>query len=213
MKAENTKMTPAPESVQSAPPGDGNTQTSAPPAPPPSAEEELRRELEETRKLADSYKDQLLRKAAEFENYKRRTDAENLNLIRYANEGLMNALLPIIEDFARSFRAGGETAGTNGFAKGIELIYQKLTKILEQQGLVAFESLGKPFNVEFHDALLQIPRGEVPPGTIIEEVARGYMLHDKVLRHAKVIVSAAPEQFGAPEGTPGRDAGGETTGE
>lgn len=210
MKAENTKVPPAPESKEIAPPAEGSSQGSAPPSPP--GTEELVRELEEARRLAESYKDQLLRKAAEFENYKRRTDAESLNMIRYANEGLLSALLPIIEDFSRSFRAGGEVASANGFAKGIELIYQKLTKALEQQGLVAFDSLGKPFNVEFHDALLQIPRSDVPPGTVVEEVAQGYMLHDKVLRHAKVIVSAAPEAVGTPEGSSGHDMSGGDTG-
>ena len=210
MKAENTKVPPAPEPKETAPQSEESSQGSS--TPSPSAFEELARELEEARKLAESYKDQLLRKAAEFENYKRRTDVESLNMIRYANEGLLNALLPIIEDFSRSFRTGGEAASANGFAKGIELIYQKLTKVLEQQGLVAFESLGKPFNVEFHDALLQIPRSDVPPGTVVEEVARGYMLHDKVLRHAKVIVSAAPEAVGTSEGLTGHDKSGGDTG-
>jgi molecular chaperone GrpE len=75
----------------------------------------------------------------------------------------------------------------------VELIYNKMVKILEKQGLVPFESLGKPFDVEYHDALMQIPREDVPPSTVVEEVERGYMFNDKVLRHAKVVVSMTPE--------------------
>lgn len=162
-------------------------------AGPPSELDQLKQQLAELQKLADTYKDQLLRKAAEFENYKRRTEAEVQNLIRNANEGLILAIIPILNDFVRSLKAGAENRDYDSFYKGVELIYTKLTKLLESQGLTPFESVGKPFDVEYHDALLQVPRNDVPPHTVIEEIERGYKLHDKVLRHAKVIVSAAPQ--------------------
>jgi molecular chaperone GrpE len=161
------------------------------PAPEtPSPLDELKTRLEEAQKSADGFRDQLLRKAAEFENYKKRTDAEYGAIIRNATESLLSALIPVAEDFARSLKAGRENGERDAFARGVELIEAKFTKVLEQQGLVPFDSVGKPFDVNFHDALLQIPRADLPPGTVIEEVERGYMLYDRVLRHAKVVVSA-----------------------
>lgn len=158
----------------------------------------LLQKIEEVQKQADTFKDQLLRKAAEFENYKRRSDADVANLIKNANEGLILALLPILNDFVRSLKAGAENKDYDAFYKGVELIHTKFSRILESQGLVPFESVGKPFDVEYHDALLQIPKEDVPPHTVIEEVERGYLLNDKVLRHAKVIVSTAPASSGEP---------------
>ena len=163
--------------------------------------EQLLKELEEAGKSAQAYKDQFLRKAAEFENYKRRSDAEYLNLVRNANEGLISALLPIVEDLTRSLKAGSSQADGEAFYRGVELIYQKLMKVLEAQGLAPFDSTGLPFDVEYHDALLQVAREDVPPGTVVEEIARGYKLNDKVLRHAKVIVSAAVQSESAPQGS------------
>jgi len=148
-------------------------------------------QLAEARKAAEAYKDQLLRKAAEFENYKRRTEGEYLSLMKSAGEGVLASLIPVVEDFARSMKSAADGAVSESFAKGVGLIYQKLIKVLDQQGLRPFDSLGKPFDVRYHDALLQVPRDDVPPGTVIEEVERGYILHDRVLRHAKVVVSAS----------------------
>ena len=154
---------------------------------------ELQSRVDELQRSVDSAKDKLLRKAAEFENYKRRVENDFANLVKNANEGLISALLPILNDFLRSLAQGKEEKGSEGFYRGVELIYTKLLRLLEQQGLVPFDSLGKQFDVEYHDALLQVPRSDVPPHTVVEEVERGYKLNDKVLRHAKVIVSAAPE--------------------
>ena len=157
--------------------------------------DDIQRKLGEAQQNADAFKDQLLRKAAEFENYKRRVEGEFAALIRNANEELLFSLIPVAEDFARSLKAGKESDDVEAVRQGVELIYQKFTKVLEQQGLVPFSSLGKPFDVDFHDALLQVPRSDVPAGTVVEEVEKGYMLHDKVLRHSKVVVST-----GGPDG-------------
>jgi molecular chaperone GrpE len=155
--------------------------------------QELLKKLEEAEQAAGQYKDQLLRKAADFENYKRRAEADLLNIIRNANEDLMYNLLPILDDLARSLKAGKEQPDREAFYRGIELIDAKLRKTLEAQGLKPFDSVGKQFDVGYHDALLQIPRDDIPPHTVIEVVEQGYMLKDRVLRHAKVIVSATPE--------------------
>lgn len=154
--------------------------------------EELQKALEEALKSADSFKDQFLRKAAEFENFKRRTEADYGNSIRMASEGLILALLPTISDFMRSLKAGQEQKDYDAFYKGVELIYTKMMKTLEARGLQPFDSVGKPFDVQYHDALLQVPNADVPPHTVLEEIEKGYKLNDKVLKHAKVIVSSSP---------------------
>jgi len=137
-------------------------------------------------------KDLLMRRAAEFENYKRRVEQDSSGIIRLANEGLVLAILPIVDDLERSLKAGKENQDFGAFYKGVELIAQKMSKILESQGVRAFETVGAPFDVLLHDALMQTPRTDVPSATVLEEVQKGYFMNDKVIRHAKVVVSSAP---------------------
>jgi molecular chaperone GrpE len=137
-------------------------------------------------------KDQLLRKAAEFENFRRRNEERQNDLIRYGTEKLITELLPVIDDFARSLKAGREHPDFEPFYTGVEMLSNKLMKILELRGLHPIKAVGEPFDVDFHDALLQIPSAEHPAGTIMDEVETGYMLHDKVIRHSKVTVSTEP---------------------
>lgn len=141
------------------------------------------------------YKDQLLRKAAEFENYKKRVENESASIIKYSNEDLIQKLLPVLDDFERMIKANKagsvkENSAEDVFFRGVELIYSKLKRIMEAQGVKEFEVMGKPFNPELHDALMQMPKEGVPAHMVIEEIEKGYMLHDKVIRHARVIVSA-----------------------
>jgi molecular chaperone GrpE len=149
-------------------------------------------QMEGMQKQVDQYKDLLLRKAAEFDNFKRRAENETSNIVKYATESLIEDLLPVVDDFERSLKHVKEIAESDPLMKGIELIYQKLVKLLEGRGVKSFETVGKGFSVDYHDALMQQPSKDVPPHTVIEEVEKGYMLNDKVIRHAKVIVSSAP---------------------
>ena len=151
-------------------------------------------QLEELQKQVDQYKDLLLRKAAEFDNYKRRIENESSNILKYATESLVEDLLPVVDDFERSVKHSKETKDNDAVIKGIELIYQKLIKVLESRGVKSFETVGKEFNVDYHDALMQIPRKDLPHHTILEEVEKGYTLNDKVIRHAKVVVSSVPDE-------------------
>lgn len=166
-------------------------------AQPPAQEEtttgrtfELEAKLAEAQKQIDYYKDLLLRKAAEFDNYKKRTESEASTIIKFANEDLIVEFLPILDDIERSLKLAKEGKENDPFYRGLELIYQKLLKILEGQGVKLLECVGREFDVHFHDALLQVPREDVPPQTVVEEVEKGYTLHEKVIRHAKVIVSS-----------------------
>ncbi|MCX6122773.1 MAG: nucleotide exchange factor GrpE [Ignavibacteriales bacterium] len=158
-------------------------------------------QIEELQKQVDQYKDMLLRKAAEFDNYKRRIENETANIVRFATESLIDDLLPVLDDFERSLKHSKEIKESDALVKGVELIYLKLVKVLEGRGVKAFETVGKEFSVEYHDALMQIPRKDLPPHTVIEEIEKGYMLNDKVIRHAKVVVSSVPpeEQNEAPQ--------------
>ena len=196
-----------PETTPESSSSESSTASSTPPPAPGEprdpADARLAAQLEEARRLADQYKDQLLRRAAELENFKRRSEAEIASIVRNANENLLVALLPVLDDFNRSLKASADSTDKESLRRGVELIAQKFAKALERAGLVPFESVGQPFDVAYHDALLQIPRADVPPHTVIEEVERGYKLRDKVLRHAKVIVSAAADDHEA--GSPGPD--------
>ncbi|MBP6673349.1 MAG: nucleotide exchange factor GrpE [Bacteroidetes bacterium] len=146
-------------------------------------------------------KDLLLRKAAEFDNYKRRTEQNNANFAKYAGENIILELLPIIDDLSRSLKsvkdlpADGQAGKleSDPFYKGVELILNKFSKVLESQGVKAMVSVGKEFNVDFHDVMMQVPRRDVASHTIVDEIEKGYFLHDKVIRHAKVIVATSPE--------------------
>lgn len=166
---------------------------------------ELTRKNAELEALAAQLRDQLLRKAAEFDNYKKRTEADALSVVRFANEDLLLKLLPVVDDLERSFRALGKVEERAGeapsgeaasraaaFISGVELIRAKLMKTLEQVGLKPFDSVGLPFDPDLHDALLQVGRDDVPHHTVIEEIDRGYQLNDRVIRHARVIVSSKP---------------------
>lgn len=135
------------------------------------------------------WQDKFLRKAAEFENYKRRTENDQFNLITYAAESFITKLLPVIDDFERSLQHIDDDNNIDAVKKGIKLVYEKLLKVLDEQGVKKMKVEGEPFNVEYHDALMQRKDDSVPPHTVLDEIETGYLYKDKVIRHAKVIVS------------------------
>lgn len=155
--------------------------------------EHLNNETEEKtsvlQKEIDELNERLLRKAAEFENYKRRTENDQLNLFKYGGEAIISKLLPVIDDFERSLIHIDDAKDVKQFEDGLKLVYQKLMKTLEEQGVKKIECVGELFNVEFHEAILQRPDNSVPAHTILDEVQAGYMYKDKVIRHSQVIVS------------------------
>jgi molecular chaperone GrpE len=190
-----------PGEANSALPGDESSEAREPTA-------DVNQRLADAEKQIEFYKDQLLRKVADFENFKRRSEAESASVFKYAKADLLQELLPVVDDFERSLRLARDRRESESFAKGVELIYQKLTKFLQSQGVTEIESLGKEFDVHFHDALLQIPRSDLPPHVVIEVVDKGYMLNDRVLRHAKVVVSADPAGQETPPETNSKSPGG-----
>lgn len=137
----------------------------------------------------NKYKELALRKAAEFENYKRRTENDQLSLLKYAAEALIIKLLPIVDDLERSISHMTEETDVLKIKEGIQLVYNKFMKTLEEQGVKKIESIGKPFSVDYHEALMQRVDASVPPHTVLDELETGYMYKDRVIRHAKVIVN------------------------
>jgi len=158
--------------------------------------EMLRQKVEQLQKDVETYKDAFLRKAADFENYKRRSENDQLNLIKYSGESILIKLLPVIDDFERSLLHLENYKDTEAVKNGIKLIYDNLMKILNQQGVKKIESVGKPFDVQYHEAMMmrKIPGGETAPHTVLEEIQTGYQYKDKVIRHAKVVVSEEDDQ-------------------
>lgn len=144
-------------------------------------------------KEKNEFKEKFLRKMAEFDNYKRRTDLEQQNLLKYGGERTIMKLLPVVDDIERSILHINEATDIETFKQGFQLIFEKFTKFLNDQEIKKIECLGKPFDVNFHEALSQQPSKEYPPHTVIMEFQSGYMYKEKVIRHAQVIVSADNE--------------------
>ncbi len=145
----------------------------------------LRRELEETQ-------DKLLRARAETQNLLRRTAVEKSEAIRFANEAFVKALLPVVDDFERTLIAAGEATGSDAIVEGVRLVYEKLLKILKDNHVEPIEAAGKPFDPVFHSVMMQQPSAEHVPGTVLQEVQRGYCLRERVVRPAQVIIAGAP---------------------
>ena len=136
-------------------------------------------------------KDKYLRLYADFENFRRRTAKEKLELTSTASEGLMVTLLPVVDDFERAIQALASTTDVAAAQEGIGLIYSKLTKVLESKGLKPMASKGEPFNADLHESVTQFPAPtEDLKGKVIDEIEKGYLLNNKVIRYAKVIVGA-----------------------
>ncbi|UPL49855.1 nucleotide exchange factor GrpE [Hymenobacter sublimis] len=138
--------------------------------------------------LAD-LKDKYLRLVAEFENYKRRTTKERADLFKTANQELMVALLPVLDDFDRARHHTKDTEDAGTVRESIDIIHNKLQKTLNQKGLAPMEAKGGAFDPDLHEAITQIPApSEDLKGKIVDEVEKGYYLGDKVIRHAKVVL-------------------------
>lgn len=139
-------------------------------------------------KLAEM-QDKYLRLSAEFDNYRKRTLREKIELSKYAGEELILRILPVMDDFERAISHSENSPECSAMNEGINLIYQKFSDFLKQSGVREIESLGVPFNVDVHDAVAKIKvEEEDKKGKIADVILKGYYLQDKVIRHAKVVV-------------------------
>ncbi len=149
-----------------------------------SAEEKLQ---QDNTALNDKY----LRLFAEFDNYKRRTQKERVELLQTAGKDIIVSLLSVLDDFERAIKATENTTDVEAVREGILLVQQKLKGILTQRGLKEINSKDEPFDTDLHEAITQIPAPtEELKGKVIDEVQKGYTLNDKVIRYAKVVVGA-----------------------
>jgi molecular chaperone GrpE len=143
---------------------------------------ELEKQLAETR-------DQLLRKAADFENFRKRMNQEKQNAIEFANQSLLLDIIPVIDDFERAIQSGEKAADLNTFIEGVKMIEKRLTGQLESKwGLKRFNSAGEPFDPNKHEALMMDKSPDVTEAVVQEDLVRGYSLKDRVIRPAKVKV-------------------------
>jgi len=138
------------------------------------------------------WQDRCLRLAAEFDNFRKRTVREYAQIIKNAEEQLITELTEVLDNLERALDPEYRNAKTDELVKGIELIYGQFKMILEKRGLVRMKVVGERFDPEKQDALLQVESVDIPEGFVAQEVAPGYLLGDKVIRHAKVTVSRGP---------------------
>lgn len=154
----------------------------------------IENELSEEEKLkaeATEWQNKHLRLYAEFDNFKRRTSKERLELLQLAGKDVIVDLLPVLDDFERAMKSMETVTDIDAVKEGIKLVHQKLKNILGSKGLKAMESMGTPFNADLHEGITNIPApSDDLKGKVIDELEKGYYLNDKVIRFAKVIIGA-----------------------
>jgi molecular chaperone GrpE len=162
----------------------GAEETNTEAAPELSVEEKLK---EENAALNDKY----LRLFAEFDNYKRRTQKERIELLQTAGKDVIVSLLTILDDFDRANKAAETAVEVGPIKEGVQLVHNKLMSVLGQKGLKVMESINTPFDTDLHEAITKVPApSEELKGKVIDELEKGYTLNEKVIRFAKVVVGS-----------------------
>ncbi len=150
----------------------------------------LENQLVELQAQVEKEKKEYLFLAAEFDNYRKRTLKEKAEIIKNGGENVLKGILPIVDDFERGLKAAETDSDAKSVLEGMTLIYNKLVKYLESMGVKEMASTGEVFNSDIHEAIAQVPApSEDMKGKVLDTVQKGYMLNDKVLRHAKVAVA------------------------
>lgn len=133
--------------------------------------------------------DQLLRTMADFQNFRKRTQQEQSLIRQYATESLVLTLLPVMDNFERTVKASENGAPVESLVTGVKATEKQFRFIIEQQGVTKIQSVGQPFDSDFHEALGTVETDKYPSDTVVEEIEPGYKMGDKVIRHAKVRVA------------------------
>lgn len=156
---------------------------------PLTEEEKLAQELEKANEQIEEQKDKYLRLSAEFDNYRKRTMKEKAELILNGGEKSISSILPIVDDFERALKNIETATDVAAVKEGVELIYNKFMSVLGQNGVKVIETKEQPLDTDYHEAIAVIPApNEALKGKILDCVQTGYILNDKVIRHAKVVV-------------------------
>jgi molecular chaperone GrpE len=141
------------------------------------------------REKIDELNDKYLRLYSEFDNYRRRTIKERIELGKTASSEIITDLLPVLDDFERAIKSAADSQDCNAVKEGVNLIYTKFTAILEKKGLKVIDVSGQDFNTDFHEAITYVPAPtEELKNKIVDEIEKGYILGDKVIRYSKVII-------------------------
>ena len=173
--------------------------------PDAAVETEAAPELTEEEKLAAQVvelEDRLLRSAAEFDNFKKRTARRFEEIVRFANDRILLQLLDVVDNFERALDQGNEQADLESYRDGMKLIYYQLTTLLDKHEVSPIEAVGKPFDPNLHEAVMQTESDEYPEGAVAVEMSKGYRQGTRILRHSKVGVSAGaskPDESGGDE--------------
>jgi molecular chaperone GrpE len=153
-------------------------------------EEQMAKDLEEAQAAIADAKDKYLRLSAEFDNYRKRTLKEKAELIKNGAEKTLTAILPVLDDLERAVKTADASEETKAMREGVELIFNKFVKVLNQEGLQKIETEGQAFDTDYHEAIALIPaQSEDQKNQILDCVQTGYTLNEKVIRHAKVVVA------------------------
>lgn len=161
------------------------------------SEDDPEAKLKAAEQKADEYYDRLLRASAEFDNYKKRTTREMRDTIRYANEKLFKELLFVVDNLERAIEsAQQEESDDDPVLQGVRLTLSEVEKILERHNVKSIKALGEPFDPNFHQAMMQEETEEHPANTVVKEMQKGYLLHDRLLRPSMVVVSKAKSSEG-----------------
>lgn len=146
-------------------------------------------QLEELEQEIGELKDKYIRLYAEFDNFRKRTSRERLDLMKTAGQDIVQDLLPVLDDMDRARDAVEKGGSLEDLRDGFDLIAQKFKKTLEVKGLVPMDSIGKPFDPEWHEAITEVPAlSEDLKGKVVDVIEKGYLLNDKIIRYAKVVV-------------------------
>jgi molecular chaperone GrpE len=147
-------------------------------------------QLQEARQQAQESYDRLLRVSAEFDNYKKRTAREMQDVIKYANENILKELLTVVDNLERAIDAAGvDRTDDDPLVKGIHLTLSEVLKILERHKVIPVKAMGEPFDPAYHQAMMQEEVADQAPNTVVREMQKGYVIHDRLLRPAMVVVS------------------------
>lgn len=150
---------------------------------------ELEQKLAEAAEKIATLEDKYLRQVAEFDNYRKRTMKEKAELIKNGGERAIESILPVLDDFERALLTMEKSENAEEIRTGVELIYNKFVTILKQNGLQKIETEGKDFDTDYHEAIAMVPTpDETLKGKVLDCIQTGYILNDKVIRHAKVAV-------------------------
>ena len=149
--------------------------------------------MQERLKEAD---DKYLRLAAEFDNFRKRTARQFEELSQAGRIHVITRLLGVLDNFQRALEAAANTSNHDSLLEGMQLVYKSFCDILSKEGLEPIEAVGKPFDPNVHDALMQLESDEYTEGTVVQEMVKGYKFGDKILRHSRVAVSKRPADEG-----------------